>query len=330
MKAATDIAEFSDGLLLDPPAPLVPAIDADLPDERRARRRANRVHARRSDYLELTKPRMNFLVVVTTLVGYYMAGGAWGDWKLLLHTLLGTALTAAGSSVLNQWMERVHDGKMPRTLDRPLPAGRINPTEALFLGVLLSVVGMAELYLFVNPLTAALGAITLGTYLFLYTPLKRLATVCTIVGAIPGAIPPMMGVTAATGAIAPAAWLLFLILFVWQMPHFLAIAILYRDDYAKGGYMMLPVVDPDLSSTGRQIVLYSMALVPVSLLPSLAMFRVAGPVYFAAAMFMSLGFLGFGVRCALTRTRADARQLFFASILYLPCLLGALMIDRVG
>jgi heme o synthase len=217
---------------------------------------------------------------------------------------------------------------MPRTADRPLPAGRIHPVEALVFGLALGVAGTIHLALMVNPLTALLGAFTLLSYIFVYTPLKRVSSLNTIIGAVPGAIPPAMGVTAVYNQITPEAVALFGILFVWQMPHFLAIAILYRDDYAKGGFKMLPVVDPDLSITGRQIVLYAAALVPVSLIP--VQIHMAGALYFTAAMLLGLAFLTFGISCAATKTRADARKLFLASILYLPLLLGFLMVNKVN
>src|SRR5215207_1337851 len=224
--------------------------------------RAETAPSRLADFYELTKPRMNFLVVVTTMVGFYMAMGRhFADWALLAHTLVGTAMAAAGASVLNQYVERGYDALMHRTANRPLPAGRVSPLEALLLGVLLSCGGTLYLAALVNPLTAALGAFTIASYVFLYTPLKRWTTLCTVVGAVPGAIPPMMGWTAATDSLSPEAWALFGILFFWQMPHFLAIAILYRDDYARGGFKMLPVVDDDLFVTGRQTVLYAAALI---------------------------------------------------------------------
>jgi heme o synthase len=332
MKPATDISDLPETLLLAGAA----AVPIDgLPDVAPGREERDvaegvarpRAHSLAGDFYELTKPRMNFLVVATTLVGYAMATRDWSNLALLAHTLAGTMLTAAGASVLNQYVERRHDRLMVRTQDRPLAAGRVSPPAGLAFGVLLAVTGLLDLAFFVNPLTALLGAVTLATYVFLYTPLKRVTTVCTIVGAVPGAIPPMMGVAAAAGELTAAAWLLFAILFVWQMPHFLAIAILYRDDYARGGFKMLPVVDEGLLATGRQIVVYSSVLIPVSLLPSLM--RVAGGTYFVAALVMGTAFLGFGVMCALTRRRGDARQLFFASIIYLPALLGAMMIDRV-
>ena len=284
------------------------------------------VPSRWVDYYELTKPRMNFLVVITTMVGFYMAAHFGIDWLLLVHTLLGTALTAAGSAVLNQYVERDIDKLMPRTMDRPVPAGRVAPLEALLYGVALGSIGVVYLALMVNLLTALLGALTLGTYVLLYTPMKRWTTLNTVVGAVPGAIPPMMGFTAAQGALSPEALAVFGILFFWQMPHFLAIAILYKDDYAKGGLKMLPVVDRDLSVTGRQILLYGVALVPASLAP--VQLGMAGAAYFTCAVLLGFAFLSFGVSCATTRTRLDARKLFFASIVYLPLLLAAMMLDK--
>lgn len=298
------------------------------PDLPLATAAAPREHSRWSDYYELTKPRMNFLVVITTAVGFYMAARGNIQWPRLLHTLLGTLLTAAGASVLNQFIEREHDKRMDRTADRPLPAGRLHPLGALVFGALLGAAGTIHLALAVNALTAILGAVTLLSYIFVYTPLKRITSLNTIIGAVPGAIPPAMGVTAVTGALSPEAVALFGILFVWQMPHFLAIAILYRDDYARGGFKMLPVVDPDLSITGRQIVLYAAALVPVSLIP--VQIHMAGAVYFTAAMLLGLAFLTFGISAAATKTRADARKLFLASIVYLPLLLGFLMFDKIN
>ena len=278
------------------------------------------------DFYELTKPRMNFLIVITTMVGFCLASRGRLDWLLLIHTLLGTAMTAAAASVLNQLVERDLDAKMPRTRNRPLPAGRIAPREALVMGVALGVTGIAYLALLVNPLTAVIGFATLASYVFVYTPLKRRTSLNTVVGAVPGALPPVMGCTAALGALSPEALVLFAILFFWQMPHFLAIAILYREDYALGGFKMLPVVDGKLNFTSRQIVLYAAALVPVSLMPSLI--GIAGPGYFACAVLAGLAFLSFAVSCAATRSRGDARWLFLASIIYLPLLLAVLMIDK--
>jgi protoheme IX farnesyltransferase len=292
----------------------------------------DRAPSRMADLADLVKLRLNFLVMVTTAVGYAMATRDWSDWRRLLHTLVGTALTAAAAGALNQYVERGPDGLMNRTRNRPLPAGRIQPTEALALGVVAGVVGLLELFFFVNELTAALGALTLGSYVLVYTPLKRVTTLNTIVGAIPGALPPVMGVAAATNNMTTdatlLAWAMFGILFFWQMPHFLAIAVLYREDYARGGFKMLPCVDENLSSTSRQMVFYTLALIPVTLLPTLL--GVTGAVYFVAALVLGLAFLGFAILYVATRQRADAKQVFLASILYLPCLLAAMMVDKVA
>jgi protoheme IX farnesyltransferase len=283
--------------------------------------------SRLNDFYELTKPRMNLLVVLTTTVGFYMASVGPIHWLLLLNTVIGTALTAAGAAVLNQLVERDFDKLMPRTKNRPLPGGRVAPVEALIYGVVLGFSGVAYLTLLVNFLTAFLGAATLLSYLFIYTPMKRWTTLNTVIGAVPGAIPPMMGVTAVQGVLSMDAISLFAILFFWQMPHFLAIAILYRQDYAAGGFKMLPVVDKDLNCTGHQIVLYALALIPASLLPVLV--HMSGPVNIAAAILLGLMFLSYGVMCAVRKTRVDARKLFFASIIYLPLLLLVMMLDRV-
>ena len=285
--------------------------------------------SRAVDLYELTKPRMNFLVLVTAAVGFYVAmPRGFNDWALLLHALVGTALSAAGASVLNQYVERGHDAQMRRTRGRPLPSGRVSPLEALVFGVALAAGGSLYLAAFVNAITATLGVLTIASYVFLYTPMKRWTTLCTVVGAVPGAIPPLMGWAAATDGLSAEAWALFGVLFFWQMPHFLAIAILYRDDYAAGGFKMLPVVDEGLVVTGRQMVLYAAALVPVSLMP--AVLGTAGPLYFAAAAVLGLAFLGCTMICAARKDRADARRLFFASIVYLPLLLAAMMLDKAG
>jgi len=286
--------------------------------------------SRLQDFYEITKPRMNFLVVATTLFGFRIATVGPIRWPLLLSTALGTLLTASSASVLNQLIERRFDGLMPRTRNRPLPAGRVAPGEALLFGVLLGVCGVAYLALLVNPLTAVLGLVTLGLYLLAYTPSKRFTTLNTVIGAVPGAIPPMMGVAAALNALPPAALALFAILFLWQMPHFLAIAILYRKDYAVGGFKMLPCDEENRTFTNRQIVLYGMALIPASLLPVLL--GLAGPEYAAAAILLGLGFLTFCIACAtssLSDQRASARKLFFASIIYLPLLFMVMTLDRM-
>lgn len=283
--------------------------------------------SRAVDFLELTKPRMNFLVLVTTAVGYYMAVRTSFDWLKLIHTLLGTALTAGAAAALNHYVERKYDALMKRTMDRPLPAGRVSPGEALFFGLALTMAGLGYLAMAVNVLTAFLGAFTLLSYVLIYTPMKRRSSLCTIVGAVPGAIPPVMGWTAVHNALSPEALALFGILFLWQMPHFLAIAVLYRSDYAAGGFKMLPVIDPDLTVTGRQIVVYSLSLIPATLIP--AGLEMAGLLYLVLALILGLTFLVFSVSCAASRTRTDARRLFLASILYLPILLAAMMVSKL-
>jgi protoheme IX farnesyltransferase len=288
------------------------------------------LRSRLVDFYDITKPRMNFLVVATTLFGFRIATVGPIRWPLLLSTALGTLLTASSASVLNQLIERHFDGLMPRTRNRPLPTGRIAPKEALLYGVLLGVCGVAYLALLVNPLTAALGLITLAWYLLLYTPSKRITTLNTVIGAVPGAIPPMMGVAAATNALSPVALALFAILFLWQMPHFLAIAILYRKDYAAGGFKMLPCDDNNRTFTNRQIVLYGMVLIPASLLP--ALLGIAGGAYATAAILLGIAFLSFGIACAtsdIRNHRDSARSLFFASIIYLPLLFTAMTLNRM-
>jgi protoheme IX farnesyltransferase len=279
------------------------------------------------DFYELLKPRMNLLILGTTTVGFSIAARTTADWTRLPNTLVGTALCAASAAILNQYLEREYDGLMRRTADRPLPTGRIAPAHALLYGVAAGMLGGLYLLVFVNWLTAMLGSATLLSYVLVYTPLKRLTTLNTIVGAVPGAVPPMMGWTAVTGSLAAPAWALFGVLFVWQIPHFLAIATLYRDDYRLGGFKMLPVNDPTLAATSKQILLYSAAMLPVSLLP--AMVGVAGEIYTVAAVLLGVGFFAFCVSCATRRTRAEARKLFFASIIYLPVLLAVLMLDRI-
>jgi protoheme IX farnesyltransferase len=279
------------------------------------------------DFYELTKPRMNFLVVITTMVGFYMASPGSIDWLRLLHTILGTVMCAASSAVLNQLIERDHDAKMPRTKNRPLPAGRILPREAAVYGLALGVFGVIYLAIAVNVLTAILGLATMSIYLLVYTPLKRITSLNTVVGAIPGAIPPLMGFTAVNNAISMESLALLAILFFWQMPHFLAIAILYKHDYEAGGFKMLPCVDREQRLTNLMILLYTIALLPVSLLP--ALLGMSGIAYFTAALLLGLAFFSYGVTCATTRQRTDARQLFFASIIYLPLLLAAMMLDKI-
>lgn len=279
-----------------------------------------------ADLAELTKARITLMVVVTTAAGFLLASGGTIAGMLLAHALVGTALVAAGAGALNQVIERDADALMRRTADRPIPAGRIDPDAALLYGVTLAVAGLAYLALAVNLLTSLLAAATLAGYIFVYTPLKRVSSLATLVGAVPGAVPPMMGWTAARDSIDAGAWALFGILFLWQLPHFLAIAWMYRADYARGGFPMLPVVDPEGGRTARQMILYAAALVPVSLLPSAL--GLTGAVYFLGALALGLAFLGFAVAFDRARTGRAARHLLLVSVVYLPAILAVMLLDR--
>src|SRR4051812_9727750 len=238
----------------------------------------------------------------------------------MLHTLLGTALVAAGASALNQLLERDYDAKMRRTQTRPLPSGRLQPQTVLTIGCAAAVAGIIYLALAVNLTTSLIGAFTLISYLFIYTPLKRVTWLNTAIGAVPGALPPLMGWTAARGELSIGGWGLFAILAFWQLPHFLAIAWIYRDEYAKAGFKMLPMVDPEGHRTGRQAVSHTLGLLPVSLSPFL--FHLAGPVYLAGALILGLTFIWFAIQFSRYLTVPRARQLFYVSILYLPLLLA--------
>jgi protoheme IX farnesyltransferase len=246
----------------------------------------------------------------------------------LLHTIIGTGLIASGTAALNQWYEREADAKMRRTSDRPLPAGRLNANRALAFGIGLAVVGFAELACFVNLLSGVLGMVTLLMYLGLYTPLKQRTWLSTSVGAFPGAMPPMIGFAAAAGTLTPQAWVLSAILFLWQFPHFYAIAWMYRDDYARAGIRMLPVVEPDGHSTARQIVLCASLLIPVSLAPGLV--GMSGKLYLLGALALGGWFLYSGVRVATERSLLRARGVLLASVVYLPVLYGIMLLDRPG
>jgi heme o synthase len=289
------------------------------------------------DYIALTKPRVTWLILMSTGIGYFFGIHAVGSlrqflagvhWLTLMHTILGTGLIASGTAALNQFFERDADRKMRRTARRPLPAGRLDEGPAFAFGVGLSVVGFCELWLGVNLLSACVGAFTLASYLFLYTPMKRRTWWSTTVGAIPGAMPPVIGYAAAAGTIDRDAWVLAAILFLWQFPHFYAIAWMYKEDYANAGIRMLPVVDPDCRSTARQIVLFGLALIPVSLAP--AMLGMSGAIYLTGALALGLWFLYSGVRVALERTRLRARGVLMASVLYLPLIYGLMLLDRPG
>lgn len=289
---------------------------------------AESLRVRLADFVELAKLRISALVLVVTAVGFCLGAAGPIDIALLFHTLLGTALTAAAANTLNQLVEREYDRLMPRTMDRPIAAGRVSTTEALVFGSVCAVLGLAELVVFANPLTALLAAATIGLYLFAYTPLKRHTSANTLVGAVPGALPPMIGYAGATGELGAWAWLLFAILFVWQLPHFFAIAWMYREDYRLGGYRMLSVVDPTGRRLVRQTIGFSVLLVAVSLLPT--WFGYAGLYYAAIALLLGGAWLVFAARMARRLTHGSARALLLVSVIYLPLLLIFLLLDRVN
>jgi len=280
-----------------------------------------------SIYADLFKARLTLLVLLTTLVGFYMGFRGPMNYLLMLHTLLGTALMAAGASALNQLLEREYDAKMKRTQTRPLPSRLLQPATVLGVGCLSAIVGLVYLAVAVNPITSVVGAVSLVTYLFIYTPLKRISWLNTAAGAVPGALPPVMGWTAATGQLNGPSWTLFVILAFWQIPHFLAIAWLYRDEYARAGFQMLPNVDPSGRRSGSQAVGLTLGLLLVSVCPFLL--KMAGPVYLVGALTLGLAFLWFSIRFARSLAMAQARQLFLASILYLPLLLSLLVMDKI-
>lgn len=278
------------------------------------------------DYLELTKPRITVLILICTAVGYLFGCDASLRPLTLLYALVGTALLASGTSALNQWYEVESDAKMHRTRRRPLPGGRMKRTHAFFFGGLVSMAGFAELWSRTNALTAMLGLFTLLSYLFIYTPLKRHSPMCTTVGAVPGAMPPLIGYAAARGHLDSDALALFAILLVWQFPHFYAIAWMYRDDYARGGIQMLPVLEPDGDSTAMRIMVSSILLIPISLLPRLL--GMSGSIYATSAVAAGLGLVYFGVRLGRERTALRARHVLLASVVYLPALLAVMVLDR--
>jgi protoheme IX farnesyltransferase len=280
-----------------------------------------------TDLIALTKPRVVVMILVTTVVGYYVGLSGAPDYARLVHLLVGTLLAAGGTLALNQYWERDVDARMERTRVRPLPEGRLAPLEALLFGTAVTVAGLGYLGAFVSPMVLLMTAVTTAVYLFAYTPLKLRTPLCTIVGAVPGALPPVTGWIASREAFGIGAWVLFGILFLWQLPHTLAIARLYRDDYARAGVRLLPVVDAEGTSTERQIVTGCLALLAVSLLPTLI--GLAGPVYFVGAFLLGTGFLVLGTRQALTPSPGSARRVLFASLLYLPLLLALLAYDKV-
>ncbi len=284
-----------------------------------------------SDYYQLTKPRITWLILMSTAIGFFFGVRHFSatntsafQWMVLFHTILGTGLIASGTAALNQWWEREADAKMRRTQNRPIPSGKITAGHALAFGIVLAAAGFVELWLGANLLTAMLGLFTLASYLFVYTPMKQRTHHATTVGAIPGAMPPLIGYAAAAGTLNIEAWALYLILFLWQFPHFYAIAWMYREDYARAGMRMLPVVAPDGESTSRQILLYALALVPISLLPKLV--AMAGNVYAFGALALGAVFLYAAWQVGRNRTIPQARKVLLTSVVYLPLLYGLLVI----
>ena len=277
-------------------------------------------------YAELTKPRITFLIVLTAAAGFALGSKGALDYVVLFHALFGIALLSSGIATLNQYMERDLDRRMRRTASRPLPSGKLEPFKALLFGAALTLAAEAYLAAFVNLLTAGLGVAVIVGYLGCYTPLKTRTSLSTVVGAFPGAMPPLMGWTAATGSATAEAWALFAILFMWQFPHFLAIAWMYREDYARAGICMLPVVEPEGRLTGQQIVIWTLLLVPVSLFP--VALGTTGAHYFYGAFAIGLLFLASSIAAAFTHSRQGARRLLLASVVYLPVLFGLMVIDK--
>ena len=279
-----------------------------------------------SDFFALTKPRVNLLVLVTAVVGFHLGNTAGTSHALLVHTVLGTFLVASGAAVFNQVLERETDSRMRRTRSRPLPDGRLGLGEASLFATALSVIGLLELGFGANWLAAGVAAVTLVSYVLVYTPLKRVTSLATIVGAVPGALPPVIGWAAARGSLTVEAGVLFAIVFFWQLPHVLAIAWMFREDYERGAVRVLPVEEPDGRSTSLQIVNYAAALVPVSLLPTVV--GLAGRVYFVGALALGIGVLLLAIRFARGRSGAHAKQLFYGSLAYLPVLWVLMLADR--
>jgi len=287
-----------------------------------------------STYIELTKPRITLLVLVTAYLGYYLGLRSQGDhmvslesWLILFYLILGTWATSAGAAVLNQVMERRHDAKMARTKNRPIVMGKISPMNALVFGISLSLCGCVFLYYLINPLTAWISAATVLLYILIYTPSKRITTWNTIIGSIPGALPPVGGWVAATGSLAPPAWILFGILFCWQMPHFLAIAIIYAADYEKGGFKMLPSIYPESKRTSYVILFFTVALLVTSL--GLYILKVGGILYAVGAALLGVAFFMVALKVIMESNKKNARRLMLASIIYLPLLLIIILIEKI-
>ena len=285
-----------------------------------------RTHSRTGDFITLMKPRLNFLVLLTTAAAYSLGAGPQSTLLDLIHTLLGTFLVAGGAAAINQVWERSTDRLMRRTQRRPLADNRLTVTEGVVFGIALTIIGAAELAYFLNPLSAVVALLTTASYVFFYTPLKLRTSLSTIAGALPGALPAVIGWAAATNTMSIEGWVLFGIVFMWQMPHFLAIAWMYRDEYARAGMPLLPVIEPDGRSTGRQAVLYTAALIPLSMMPTGV--GLATPWYLVGAIVLGSILLVMSLEFSVKRNLATARRLFFGSILYLPILWALLVFDH--
>lgn len=279
-----------------------------------------------SAYLELTKPRITMLVLVTTFIGYYLGGAGTFSWSILIYLLVGTAIICSGSAVLNHYLERELDSKMNRTKRRPIPMGIIQAPHALSFGIILTLIGLTILYITCNILTAFLSLLTSFLYILVYTPMKRVSWLNTTVGAVPGAIPPLGGWAAATGGLSFEAGMLFLILFIWQHPHFYAIAWMYKDDYARAGFKMLPCIDPTGERTVRQIKIYSIALIPISLIPTVI--GMSGYIYFLGVFFSGIALYLTSEHFIKTKSITDAKNLLKATVFYLPILLFLSILDK--
>ena len=282
---------------------------------------------RTADLVALAKPRLNMLVVASATAGYVMAGGDTHDLVRLASLVVGTGMVAGGASAFNQIIEREPDALMQRTKLRPMPDRRLQVRDAALFACALTIAGLSVLAFGANGLSSVVAFVTLATYAVIYTPLKRISSFSTVIGAIPGALPPVIGWAAAQDALSRGAWVLFGIVFLWQLPHFLAIAWIYREDYARAGFPMLPVIEPDGRSTARQAVIYSLALLPLSLAPTLV--GMTGAIYFGSALALTLLFAGLALRFSMTRSSRDARRLFFGSIVYLPLLWILMIADRI-
>ena len=288
------------------------------------------IRTRLAAFVELTKPRISALVLVATAVGFLMAlpaDAGFSGVTLLFHTLLGTALVAGGANALNQCLEAEHDGRMARTEGRPIPSGRLSPAEVSTFGLVSAAIGLIYLAFLVNATASLIAAITLLTYVLVYTPLKRLTALCVFAGAVPGALPPVIGWVAGAGGLAAPAWLLFAIMFFWQLPHFAAIAWLYREDYARAGYPMLPVVDRDGLRTALHLLTHSVGLLAATLVPTA--YGLTGTLYTIGAMLLGLSFLVHGVFFLLRKTERNARRHVVASVVFLPALLTLMVVDKV-